>query len=503
MYIQSFKSKGQHVFGNYQINMDKNGTKISSSAVDAMAESEIVYGKDPNGKNNYTYIIGDNGSGKTSLLKSLVIGMLSQYTQHNWMEVKSGGLPYMKYFHQPFTIWDKYEISRIGDCQAIIYFGNQRFLLPNKNIENRYYEYNIGYEGMKSPVLYTLLLHNDNLPKLNKLLRDGDDVQWRVDVEYLPQPHYEYAGYGDQWVEVDPTLKPKLSLLLKMVETELKAETPPQGNDYQNFSSGVLNNRYFPRIAMTHDKYRKKVFELIYHSSIFQKLLEVAPLLLAKKEDTNKRIYDGRTYSAFKIEKDVLHVLGEHDLWILPLLADIGVVRYDIFVNDIRLDELSSGEQMMIQLFCDLAPISIVHPEKKDFLILYDEPETSLHPKWQQKFPELFRQVVEELYGITNSHFIFCTHSPMIVMQTPHFENSSVIKFSYENKVFKSEKIRNINQFYVEQVLLDDFGLNYYKKEEIEAMDRCIQQMSQPDAICHTQELKNKIDDLYAQIREK
>jgi len=503
MYIQSFKSKGQHVFGNYQINMDKNGSKISSSVANAMAESEIVYGKDSKKKNHYTYVIGDNGTGKTSLMKSLVIGMLSQYTQHNWTEVRFGGLPYMQYFHQPFTTWGNYEIARIGGCEAITCFENQRFLLPNKNIDNRYYEYNIGYNGMKPPVLYTLLLHNNSLPKLNKLLRGDDEVRWRVDIEYLPQPHYEYVGFGDQWVEVDPTLKPKLSLLLKMVETELNADTPPQGDDYQGFSSGLLNNRYFPRIAMTNDKYRKKVFELIYRSSIFQNLLEVAPLLLTKKEDSNKRIYDGRTHSAYKIDKDVLQTLREHDLWILPLLEDLGVVRYDIYVNDIRLDELSSGEQIMIQLFCDLSPMCVLHPEKKDFLILYDEPETSLHPKWQQKFPELFRHVVEDLYGITDSHFILCTHSPMIVMQAPQDENTSVIRFSHEDKVFKSEKVRNINRFYVEQVLLDDFGLNYYKKEEIEAMDRSIQQMSQPDAIYHTQELKDKIDELYAQIREE
>lgn len=502
MYIQSFKAKGQHVFGNYKINMDKNGNKISTSVADAMAESEIVYGKDPKGKNQYTYIIGDNGSGKTSLLKSLIIGMLSQYTQHNWTEVRYGGLSYMQYFHQPFTTWDKYETARIGGCEAIAYWGSQRFLLHNKNIDNRYYEYNFGYEGMKLPVLYTLLLHNTNLPKLNKLLRGDEDVQWRVDIEYLPQPHYEYAGFGDKWVEVDPTLKPKLSLLLKMVETELTADIPPQGDDYQGFSSGILNNRYFPRIAINNDKYRKKVFELIYHSVIFQKLLEVAPLLLAEKEDSNKRIYDGRTHSAYRIDKDILQTLGEHDLWILPLLADIGVVQYDIFVNDIRLDELSSGEQIVIQLFCDLSPMCVLHPKKKDFLILYDEPETSLHPKWQQKFPELFRQIVEDLYGITDSHFIFCTHSPMIVMQATQSENTSVIRFSYEDKVFKSEKVLNINRFCVEQVLLDDFGLKYYNKNEIEMMDRSIQQMSQPDAIYQTQELKNKIDKLYAQILE-
>lgn len=37
------------MFGNYQINMDKNGSKISSSVANAMSESEIVYGKDSYG----------------------------------------------------------------------------------------------------------------------------------------------------------------------------------------------------------------------------------------------------------------------------------------------------------------------------------------------------------------------------------------------------------------------------------------------------------------------
>lgn len=502
MYIQSYKAKGQHVFGNYQINMDKNGNKISTSVANAMAESEIVYGKDPKGKNQYTYIIGDNGSGKTSLLRSLVIGMLSQYTQHNWTEVRYGGLSYMQYFHQPFTTWDKYEISRIGECKAIVNFTNKRFLRVGKGLDDRYYEYNTGDIDLKAPLLRALKLYPNHLNKLNESLRNTEDVRWRVDIEYLSQPEYRYAGFGDKMVEVDPSLKPKMELLRKMVHSEKEAGTTPQDQGYLEFSNFVLNNRYLPRRAMMHEIYRKQTFESLADSMIYQNLLDTAPLLFAKYDNDDKRLHNGRNHSAYRIERDVLQNLTIDDLWILPLLADIGVVRYEIFINDVSIEDLSSGEQMMIQLYCDLAPVCYAHPKKKDYLILYDEPENSLHPKWQQQFPERFRHVVEDIYGIIDSHFIFCTHSPMIVMQAPLTENTSVIRFSYDGKEFKSEKIRNINQFYVEQVLLDDFGLNYYKKEEIEAMDRSIQQMSQPDAIYQTQELKNKIDELYAQILE-
>lgn len=503
MYIQSFKSKGQHVFGNYHINMDKNGSKISSSVANAMAESEVVYGKDSNRKNHYTYIIGDNGTGKTSLMKSIVIGMFSQYTQHNWTELRYGGLSYMRYFQQPFTTWDKYEISRMGECKAIVNFTNKRFLRVGKGLDERYYEYNIGDVDLKAPFLRALKLYSNHLHKLNELLRKNEDVQWRVDIEYLSQPEYRYANYGDKMVEVDPSLKPKLELLIKMVHSEKEARATPQDQGYMEFSNFVLNNRHLPRRAMMHDLYRKQTFEALASSMIYQNLLKTAPLLFAKNDNDNQRIHNGRNHSAYRLDKDVLQDLTTDDLWILPLLSDLGVVRYDICMNDVPIEDLSSGEQMMIQLFSNLAPVCYAHPKKKDYLILYDEPEISLHPKWQQQFPERFRQVVEDLYGITDSHFIFCTHSPMIVMQAPQTENTSVIRFSYKDKVFKSERIRNINRFYVEQVLMDDFGLNYYKKEEIEAMDRSIQQMSQPDAIYHTQELKDKIDELYAQIREE
>ena len=503
MYIQSYKSKGQHVFGNYQINMGKNGSKISSTKANVMAESEIVYGTDPEGKNHYTYIIGDNGAGKTSLIRSIVVGMLSQYTQHNWTEVRYGGLSYMSYFQQPFTTWGSYEISRIAECKAIINFTNKRFLRVGKGLDDRYYEYNIGDVDIKAPLLRALKLYSNHLNKLNESLRKNEDIRWRVDIEYLSQPEYRYAGFGDKMVEVDPSLKPKLELLIKMVHSEKEAGATPQDQGYLEFSNYVLNNRYLPRRAMMHDIYRKQTFESLDRSIIYKKLLETAPLLFAKYDNDDKRIHNGRNHSAYKIERDVLQNLTEDDLWILPLLADIGVVRYEIFMNDVSIEDLSSGEQIMIQLFSNFAPVCQAHPKKKDYIILYDEPETSLHPKWQQQFPELFRQVVEDLYGITDSHFIFCTHSPMIVMQAQQSETTSVIRFSYKDKTFKSEKIRNINQFYVEQVLMDDFGLNYYNKDEVETMDRSIQQMSLPDAIYHTQELKNKIDELYAQIREE
>lgn len=60
MYIQFFISKGQHVFGNYQINLSRKGEAIPQEQADQMGISEIVTERDPNPKNHYTFIIGEN-----------------------------------------------------------------------------------------------------------------------------------------------------------------------------------------------------------------------------------------------------------------------------------------------------------------------------------------------------------------------------------------------------------------------------------------------------------
>ena len=92
MFIKSYISKNQHVFGDYQINFESDGTLLSPDIAQKMEVSEIVTAKDERHANHYSFIIGENGSGKTSLLKSIIIGLLNKYTDNNWTENTKGGI---------------------------------------------------------------------------------------------------------------------------------------------------------------------------------------------------------------------------------------------------------------------------------------------------------------------------------------------------------------------------------------------------------------------------
>jgi len=53
-------------------------------------------------------------------------------------------------------------------------------------------------------------------------------------------------------------------------------------------------------------------------------------------------------------------------------------------------------------------------------LVLIDEPETSLHPEWQTRYINLMREVFADFIGC---HFVFSTHSPLIVADMPKGSN--------------------------------------------------------------------------------
>lgn len=72
--------------------------------------------------------------------------------------------------------------------------------------------------------------------------------------------------------------------------------------------------------------------------------------------------------------------------------------------DEFDINELSSGEK---QLFLRTLAIKMLNPENS--IILIDEPELSLHPKWQQKIVDVYRKIGE------NNQIIIATHSPHIL----------------------------------------------------------------------------------------
>lgn len=79
-----------------------------------------------------------------------------------------------------------------------------------------------------------------------------------------------------------------------------------------------------------------------------------------------------------------------------------------IFVNssgdEFDINQLSSGEK---QLFLRTLSIKMLEPENS--IILIDEPELSLHPKWQQRIIDVYKKIGK------NNQIIVATHSPHVL----------------------------------------------------------------------------------------
>ena len=81
----------------------------------------------------------------------------------------------------------------------------------------------------------------------------------------------------------------------------------------------------------------------------------------------------------------------------MPIFTDSSGKKFGI-------NELSSGEK---QLFLRTLSIKMLEPENS--IIMIDEPELSLHPKWQQKIVDVYKKIGK------NNQIILATHSPHIL----------------------------------------------------------------------------------------
>jgi putative ATP-dependent endonuclease of the OLD family len=72
----------------------------------------------------------------------------------------------------------------------------------------------------------------------------------------------------------------------------------------------------------------------------------------------------------------------------------------------LTVDKFSSGEKEIVHFLLALFALNV-----KDGVVLVDEPELHLHPRWQRIFLGLFRELAPE----RNNQFLISTHSPVFV----------------------------------------------------------------------------------------
>ena len=121
------------------------------------------------------------------------------------------------------------------------------------------------------------------------------------------------------------------------------------------------------------------------------------------------------------------------------------------------INELSSGEK---QLFLRTLAIKMLNPENS--IILIDEPELSLHPKWQQRIVDVYRKIGK------NNQIIIATHSPHI-LGSVRKENIMLLDKNEDGKIV----VRTGDELYdsygqpTDRVLKDIMGLETTRNPKV------------------------------------
>jgi predicted ATPase len=103
--------------------------------------------------------------------------------------------------------------------------------------------------------------------------------------------------------------------------------------------------------------------------------------------------------------------------------------------SEIDLTQLSSGQQEILLKLNVLQKIVA----GTDF-ILFDEPETSLHPRWQKNIIRFFKEMMDGQDGEIPQMFV-ATHSEKILESLLGMEDVLIIRFSKEKGLIKAEPV--------------------------------------------------------------
>ena len=162
----------------------------------------------------------------------------------------------------------------------------------------------------------------------------------------------------------------------------------------------------------------------------------------------------------------------------MPIFTDSSGKKFGI-------NELSSGEK---QLFLRTLAIKMLEPENS--IIMIDEPELSLHPKWQQKIVDVYKKIGK------NNQIILATHSPHILGSVE--KESIILLVKNKNGVVEVRTGENFGNSYgqtMERILEDIMGLKTTRNQEIFDKLEKIREMVNEDKY-ETDDFKKEYGDL-------
>ncbi|EJG0325269.1 ATP-binding protein [Vibrio parahaemolyticus] len=359
----------------------------------------ILWEKENDESNAFTVLIGNNGCGKTELLKDTC-----NYYQSLYVEALA---------------------SRRQNVSSAVYYVKENLSL-----------WPIIGKEFKHPIPRKLIAASTS--QFEKF-----QDSWKTKRDIIPNGFYAYVGSKPYL----PTLSPSVRIASKAIEQLLGTEDRIEPRKQEALTRFLSKFNFGKKLALQFDlTFPKADLEKLaasethisstlepetqlilrqayeeYESSELTEMLQTCEAIshspsfvLAILRSSFNLIHIAKNEN-YPFSKRTIAKLLRSGLISLASIQTVheketGVPEGELNLDDSAitcLSKRSSGEQCLFLIF-----MGIISSIEDNALICIDEPEISLHPQWQEKFVDILNDSFSSYKGC---HFIIATHSPLIV----------------------------------------------------------------------------------------
>lgn len=383
LWVENYKNiqkQGFNFSPRFRCDYDENTKELN--IVDKNKTGEFYPKNFFGGNVNVTAIVGENGSGKSSLIIFLMKEIFNKSSSKFFIIIEEEG-------------------------KVELYHNNI------DNINTSFSKYDIFDEKIQNK-LKNIFFQFIDFSLTNNIINDVKEYKENFSIE----PSTDYLGSGPGYTSKISTISFTAIMMGKSVSL------------YKLIDDELLNNlniEKFNEIKLSDTRFDKKSKQ-----QNFQK--EIDLLNEFYKENPTKylfKIFDKEKFEKCLEDKNFnggnktikLSDIDDLDLEYLSILDRFVTIE---LINDknISYRDLSGGHKIFIGYFALIyKQLQIILREKKksNFFIIIDEIETALHPKWQKSIMKfLIKGLVKIIENKNISiHFLPITHSPFVISDLP------------------------------------------------------------------------------------
>ncbi|KHG34485.1 AAA family ATPase [Sulfurospirillum sp. MES] len=345
---------------------------------------------------NITAIVGENGSGKSAILSSMITKekVFCVMSENNQLTVYSNNI----LINTPL----KQKRSTREVFKKILYFSMDNHHLSLAKTQSR----------------LTVI----DLSQTNQLITENYAKLQTIDFSLFNfKPYYIGYEFINDWIASDYEFEEKdieeVHSALgweHTADTSVIVDTLRALRDLDNEYMIYLLNKFgtiakiFEHIDLT-EKLHPKDFYLTVNYEEIQEILEGMKIDFVDESEFTQLI--SHANKMIKIKK-LRELFGENYIQLL-FRRMIDELSFDYMAqNGSSYGSLSHGEKTLYSFF-----VNLVHFNNSDFLFLLDEPDNTLHPNWQKSFLNEMMNILTKLKK--NAHLVITSHSPFLLSDIP------------------------------------------------------------------------------------